>query len=100
MAKLTLKLLASVYDQAQSDDRNPDTVRYTRGDVFDARNQAEYDRLIEADAAVDPEKEQERQRAELEARREALEAERARLDEQLKSVKADEKSAQPRSRQG
>jgi hypothetical protein len=43
---LTLKLTASIYDQAQSDDREPGDVRYTRGDVFEARNQAEYDRLI------------------------------------------------------
>lgn len=92
-AKLTLKLLASVYDQAQSDDPNPATKRYVRGDVFEARNQEEYDRLIGAEAALDPEVAQQQELEAIEARKAALEAEKAQLDERLKAARADEKSA-------
>lgn len=88
--KLTLKLLASVFDQAQDDSRDPDLKRYVQGDVFEARDQAEYDRLIAADAAVDPEREQELKRQDLERRRAALEAERAQLDAQLSDLPSDD----------
>lgn len=87
---LKLKLTASIYDQAQSDDRDPATVRYTRGDIFEARNQAEYDRLIDADAAVDPDKAIEQEQADLRARREALEAEQQRIDAALTDLSSDE----------
>lgn len=93
MAKLTLKLTANVYFQAQSDDPNPlvppKLVQFTKGDVFEARNRAEYDRLIEAGAAIDPQKAQEQAAADLRARREALETERAQLDAQLASLPGD-----------
>lgn len=96
MAKLTLKLTANVYFQAQSDDPNPlvppKLVQFTRGDVFEARSQEEYDRLIAAEAAVDPEREQERQAQELRDRRDRLEAEKAQLDAQLDALPSDDPS--------
>jgi hypothetical protein len=77
---LTLRLTASIYDQAQSDDVNPATKRYVRGDVFEARNQDEYDRLVNAGAAVDPDKELADESAKLEARQAQLQQELASLE--------------------
>jgi hypothetical protein len=85
---LTLKLLADSFEQRLPDKdgritSDSELRPYSKGDMFEANSQEEYDRLIESGAAVDPEKEQQRQTAELQARREALEAEQARIDAQL-----------------
>jgi hypothetical protein len=86
-SKLTLKLLVDSYDQYTdpADPRKGFEPR-TKGDVFEARDQAEYDRLTEIGAALDPQKAQEAERGRLEAERTRLEAEKAKLDEQLKEL--------------
>jgi hypothetical protein len=92
MSKLTLKLLAHVFNQRVNDDpKSDETVQRVKGDVFDARDQGEYDRLVSSGAAVDPDKEHELRKAELERRQAQLEAERAQIDAQLKDVAAEAK---------
>lgn len=89
MAKLLLKLQVAQMDQPVLDkDGGFDplkgaTKRINKGDIFEALDQEQYDRLIEAGAAQDPEKAAEQERKDLEVRRSALEAEQARIDAQL-----------------
>lgn len=88
----TLRLLVDSYDQPVSDDRRltpggillpPETVPRTKGELFEPRDQAEYDRLTELGAAEDPEQAEQRARQELERRRQEIEVERERLDAEL-----------------
>lgn len=88
----TLRLLVDSYDQRVSSDRDADLLPRRKGDLFEARNQAEYDRLTALGVAEDPDQVQEEAREELERRREALEAERARIDEELGRVSASDPS--------
>lgn len=87
--KLLLKLKVGFFDQpvldksGNFDPLRGETVRRTSGEIFEASSQEEYDRLIAADAAADPEVQAEQDRQDLEARRVALEAERDRIDAQL-----------------
>lgn len=82
MAK-TLKLLVASYDQPQSRERDTDYTPRRRGEVFDAIDQAEYDRLTSIGAALDPDEAQKQEYARLEAERTRLEAQRADIDAQL-----------------
>lgn len=88
-----LVLTVDSYDQIGPDDDVRGGIRdlttYTRGDTFEARSDQEYDRLIEIGAAVDPTKENERQREEAEQRIAALEAERERIEADLEAANAD-----------
>jgi hypothetical protein len=89
----TLVLTVDSYDQIGPDDDPRGGVRdlttYSRGDSFKAASAQEYDRLIEIGAAVDPAKENERQREEAEQRIAALEAERARIEADLEAANAE-----------
>ncbi len=78
-----LRLLADLYDQPQSDDRDADTVRYRKGDLFQPRSEREARHLVEQGAALDPQAAQERRERELQAERDRLEAQRAALDAEL-----------------
>lgn len=82
MADLTLKLQVDSYDQPSKDEDGDPTPR-TRGEVFDANDKREYDRLIEIGAANDPAKAVEQERAEIEERLRALEAQRADLNDRI-----------------
>lgn len=87
------KLILAVdsYDQPQKDD-TPQVrklVTYSRGDVFEAVSDEEYDRLIEIEAAIDPSKENERQREEAEQRLAALESEREALEARIEAAQAE-----------
>lgn len=91
MAK-KLVLTVDSYDQPQKDD-DPSGVRslkaLSRGDSFEPVTDAEYDRLVEIGAAVDPQKQNEDAKAEAEQRIAALEAEKAQLEDQIESAQAD-----------
>lgn len=87
--KLKLQLTVGFYDQPQLDkdgnfDRDKGTLtRRNRGQIFEAQSQAEYDRLLGAGAAVDPDKANEEEAARLRARLEELESEKAATAAQL-----------------
>jgi hypothetical protein len=89
--KLTLKLTATVYDQPDKDDPNDLTKVTTRreGDVFQATSRAEYDRLIEIGAALDPNAYADQERERLQAELDRIQAQKAVLDEQAAALEAD-----------
>lgn len=91
MAKHTLKLLADSYEQRQPNEsgritRDSDTRSYSKGEVFEAHSQEEYDRLTAAGAALDPKAAQEAEAEDLRRRQAQLEAESERLAAELESV--------------
>lgn len=93
MAGKALKLTVDIYDQPMGDGRDAPVERRTRGEVFQARDQSEYDRLVRIGAAVDPEEEQRLEQQRLQARRDQLERDRAALDAELKQVRGEQQPA-------
>lgn len=87
----TLRLVADIYDQPQEwgQGRDAPTNRITKGQVFEPLHAQERDRLIEQGAAEDPEEQQRKAEAELNARRAQLDAERAELDAQIEAASID-----------
>lgn len=90
--KLNLQLMVGLYDQpdlnkdGEFDPVRGTLTRRTRGEVFEARSQAEYDRLIGAGAAVDPDTAAEEEAARLRTRLTELEDERASTDAQIRAL--------------
>jgi hypothetical protein len=87
----TLRLLADSYEQPQADDKPSERhlVEYTKGDVFDALSDAEYDRLTEIGAAIDPKVANEQAKAEAEERIASLKAEQDALQSQIDETQAE-----------
>jgi hypothetical protein len=85
-----LRLLADSYDQPQKGHTTnaPNLKPIQKGELFDPVDQAEYDRLVESGAAMDPKREQEQRAEEIERRQAQLEAERDALNEELKGLKS------------
>lgn len=96
-----LKLIADSYDLPLEDEpqgnRPLRTKALSKGDTFTPRSDEDYERLIESGAAVDPKKENERKRQQLEDRRQELEAERARIDAELQSQTQPQSEGQSRA---
>lgn len=93
---LQLRLTASRYDQPDELGKqdSPTTTR-SQGEVFEANSQEEYDRLIAAGAAEDPDEAAKRRQEELDAAQARLDAEKAALDAQFEADKpADELKGQ------
>lgn len=83
----TLRLLVDSYDQPQEGHsrENPSLVTYSRGDVFEARTDAEYDRLVEIEAALDPQEDLKRRKEAAQAEADRLREEAAQLEEQAQA---------------
>lgn len=83
---MKLRLIADSYDQLRKDEPGARVDQRRKGDLFEPRDQAEYDRLTSLGVAEDPEQAQQRAREELDRRREQLEAEKDRLEAELAQV--------------
>jgi hypothetical protein len=79
-----LRLLVDSYDQPQEGHTraDPNLRALSRGDIFEARSDAEYDRLVEIGAALDPEEDLRRRRDAAEAQAQRLRDEADRLSEE------------------